>query len=64
MAKAKQAKKKPGNRYSKKAHNDSFVHNLSNTLQTKGDPTNTAIETVKDVAVGVVGGGWRCGGGA
>ena len=57
MAKAKHGKKKPGNRYSKKAHNDSFVHHLSNTLETKGDPKNTAIETVKDVAVGVVGGG-------
>jgi hypothetical protein len=57
MAKGKQAKGKSGNRYAKKAHDDSFVHHLSNTLETKGDVKNTAIETVKDVAVGVIGGG-------
>ena len=62
MAKAKHGNAKHGhgkhdNRYAKKAHNDSFLHTMSNGLETKGDPKNTAIETVKDVAVGVVGGG-------
>lgn len=57
MAKAKQGKGKQTNRYAKKAHNDSFVHHLTEPLETKGDMKNTAIETVKDVAVGVIGGG-------
>lgn len=57
MAKGKHGKGKSGNRYAKKAHNASFVHHLTEPLETKGDVKNTAIETVKDVAVGVIGGG-------
>jgi len=57
MAKAKSGKAKTGNRYAKKAHNASFLDSIGTALETKGDPKNTAIETVKDVVVGVVGGG-------
>lgn len=44
------------NRYQKKAHNASFLHSVTTRSETKGDAKNTAIETVKDVAI-VVGGG-------
>lgn len=54
---AKRGNSKHGNRYAKKAHNNSFLHTVNNGLETKGDAKNTAIETIKDVAVGVVGGG-------
>jgi hypothetical protein len=61
MAKAKKGSAKhgkgKGNRYAKKAHNESFLHTMSSRTETKGDPKNTAIETVKDLAIGVVGGG-------
>lgn len=60
MAKGKHKSAKgktKGNRYSKKAHNASFLHSVATRTETKGDPKNTAIETVKDVAIGVVGGG-------
>ncbi len=62
MAKAKHRSAKgkakaKGNRYSKKAHNASFLHSVAVRTETKGDAKNTAIETVKDLAIGVVGGG-------
>jgi hypothetical protein len=57
MAKAKRAKPKADNRYATKAHDASFLHKMNTELETKGDPKNTAIETVKDLVIGVVGGG-------
>jgi hypothetical protein len=61
MAKAKHGGgghgKGKGNRYKQKAHDNSILHSMTNRSETKGDPKNTAIETVKDLAVGVVGGG-------
>lgn len=44
------------NKYAQKAKQASFM-NLHQQLQTKGDAKNTAIETAKDVVIGVVGGG-------
>jgi hypothetical protein len=51
------AKAKKGNRYAKKAHQNNVLHSISESLETKDNPKNTAIETAKDVIVGVVGGG-------
>src|SRR5436190_33911 len=51
------AKAKKGNRYAKKAHQNNILHSITAGLETKDNPKNTAIETVKDVVVGVVGGG-------
>lgn len=58
MAKRKKSKAKgQGNRFKEKAHKGDFLHNFSEPLATKGDAKNTAIETVKAVVIGVIGGG-------
>lgn len=49
------AKKK--NTYSKNARKKSALAGITQTLETKGDLKNTAIETAKDLIVGVFGGG-------
>lgn len=45
------------NRYSEKAQRSGFINDLKNGLPTKGSIKNTAIETGKDLLIGVVGGG-------
>jgi hypothetical protein len=50
MAKAK-------NRYAKKAKKKHFLSGMNNPLPTKGNLKNTALETGKDLLVGVIGGG-------
>ncbi|WP_438940110.1 hypothetical protein [Chitinophaga hostae] len=51
MAKSKK------NRYDQKAHRADFIKNMQHGLPTKGNIKNTAIETGKDLLIGVVGGG-------
>ena len=51
MSKAKK------NVYEKKAEEMSLLGAITTDLETKGDMKNTAIETVKDIGVGVIGGG-------
>lgn len=50
MAKAK-------NRYEKKAKKKHFLSGMNQRLATKGDLKNSALETGKDLLVGVIGGG-------
>jgi hypothetical protein len=49
--------KKKKNNYEKQAQKKSFLGEITAPLETKGDMKNTAIETGKDVLVGVIGGG-------
>ncbi len=56
MAKHKKEKGK-GNSYAKKAAKASVLASLTHTQETKGDIKQSAIETVKDIAIGVLGGG-------
>lgn len=49
------AKKK--NRYQKKANKKHFLSGMNEGLPTKGNAKNTALETGKDILVGVLGGG-------
>ncbi len=50
-------KKEKGNRFAKKAQKESVLASLTHTQETKGDIKQSAIETVKDIAIGVLGGG-------
>ncbi len=45
------------NTYVKNARKKSALAGITQTLETKGDLKNTAIETAKDLVVGVIGGG-------
>jgi len=45
------------NHYEKKAEREDFLGSLTTELETKGDAKNSAIETGKDIVVGVIGGG-------
>ncbi|MBI3502307.1 MAG: hypothetical protein HY063_10985 [Bacteroidetes bacterium] len=45
------------NSYEKAAEKESLLGNITRDLETKGDLKNTAIETLKDVVIGVVAGG-------
>lgn len=49
--------KKKKNNYEKQAQKKSLLGEIATPLETKGDMKNTAIETGKDVLVGVIGGG-------
>ncbi|MFA6923615.1 MAG: hypothetical protein WC223_05105 [Bacteroidales bacterium] len=48
---------KKRNSYEKEAMKKGLLGSITQDLDTKGDLKNTAIETVKDLAVGVIGGG-------
>jgi hypothetical protein len=45
------------NKYEQEAKKKHFLSGITEDLETKGDLKNTAVETVKDVVVGVVAGG-------
>jgi hypothetical protein len=45
------------NQYESEAKKKSLLGEITKDLETKGDIKNTAIETVKDIVVGVLGGG-------
>lgn len=49
--------KKKKNRYDQQARRTGFMKDIQNGLPTKGNIKNTAIETGKDLLIGVVGGG-------
>jgi hypothetical protein len=49
--------KKKKNRYDQQARRAGFINDIKNGLSTKGNIKNTAIETGKDLLIGVVGGG-------
>lgn len=48
---------KKKNRYQKKANKKHFLSGLNEGLPTKGNAKNTALETGKDILVGILGGG-------
>jgi hypothetical protein len=45
------------NRYKKQAKKKHFLSGINQSLKTKGNLQNTALETGKDILVGVIGGG-------
>ena len=51
------ANKKRKNQYAKRAKRKNFMENFGSGLDTKGDMKNSALETGKDILVGVLGGG-------
>ena len=51
------ANKKRKNRYAKKAKRKNFMESFGSGLDTKGSMKNSALETGKDILVGVLGGG-------
>ncbi len=51
------ANKKRKNQYAKRAKRKNFLQDFSSGLDTKGNMKNSALETGKDVLVGVLGGG-------
>ena len=51
------SKKGKVNKYKKKDEKANHLKNFTNKLDTKGNIKNTAIETGKDILIGVVGGG-------
>lgn len=48
---------KKSNRYAQQAKKKTVLGTITQDLETKGDVKNSAIETLKDVVVGVIGGG-------
>jgi hypothetical protein len=51
------ANKKRKNQYAKRAKRKTFMQGLGSGLDTKGNMKNSALETGKDILVGVLGGG-------
>jgi hypothetical protein len=45
------------NRYEERGEKKGLLHGITNSLDTKGQIQNSAIETVKDMVIGAVGGG-------
>ncbi len=51
------AKEKKGNKFAKNAKKQELMHSVIHGLDTKGSIKNSGLETLRDVLVGVVGGG-------
>lgn len=51
------AKKKKTNSYAKKKGKQNLLDSITHSHDTKGDVKHTAIETTKDIVIGVIGGG-------
>lgn len=45
------------NRYEERGEKKGLLHGITNSLDTKGQIQNSAVETLKDMVIGVVGGG-------